>query len=116
MSVPGIGADSSGKVKAATAGSGFIQTAGETDLNLIRITGPVTVNGGVLSGSGVIVGDLTLNGGYISPGHGAGLLAVTGNYTQGANGTLILERVALSRANSINCRLAALPASAANST
>jgi DNA-binding beta-propeller fold protein YncE len=87
----GTGADSSGKVKAATAGSGFIQTAGETDLNLIRITGPVTVNGGVLSGSGVIAGDLTVNGGYISPGHGAGLLAVTGNYTQGVQGTLIIE-------------------------
>ena len=87
----GTAADSSGKVKAATAASGFIQTAGETDLNLIRITGPVTVNGGVLSGSGVIAGDLTVNGGYISPGHGAGLLAVTGNYTQGAQGILIME-------------------------
>jgi DNA-binding beta-propeller fold protein YncE len=87
----GTAADSSGKVKAATAASGFIQTAGETDMNLIRITGPVTVNGGVMSGSGVIAGDLTLNGGYISPGHSAGLVAVTGNYTQGTQGTLIIE-------------------------
>jgi DNA-binding beta-propeller fold protein YncE len=88
----GTAADSSGKVKAATAASGFIQTAGETDLNLIRITGPVTVNGGVLSGSGVIAGDLTVNGGYIAPGHSAGTIAVTGSFTQGANGTLILEK------------------------
>ena len=87
----GTAADSSGKVKAVTAASGFVQTAGETDLNLIRIIGPVTVNGGVLSGSGVIAGDLTVNGGYIAPGHGAGLLAVTGNYTQGAQGILIME-------------------------
>ena len=87
----GAAAARSSQVKAATAGSGFIQTAGETDMNLIRITGPVTINGGVLSGSGVIAGDLTLNGGYISPGHGAGLLAVTGNYTQGAQGMLIIE-------------------------
>ncbi len=87
----GTAADSSGKVKAVTAASGFVQTAGETDLNLIRIIGPVTVNGGVLSGSGVIAGDLTLNGGYISPGHSAGLVAVTGNYTQGAQGTLIIK-------------------------
>ncbi len=87
----GTAADSSGKVKAATAASGFIQTAGETDMNLIRITGPVTVNGGVLSGSGVIAGDLTVNGGYIAPGHSAGLVAVTGNYTQGTQGTLIIE-------------------------
>jgi DNA-binding beta-propeller fold protein YncE len=88
----GTAADSSGKVKAATAASGFIQTAGETDMNLIRITGPVTVNGGVLSGSGVIAGDLTVNGGYIAPGHSAGTIAVTGSFTQGANGTLILEK------------------------
>jgi DNA-binding beta-propeller fold protein YncE len=87
----GAAVASSGKLKAATAGSGFTQTAGETDLNLIRITGPVTINGGALSGSGVIAGDLTLNGGYVLPGHGAGLVAVTGNYTQGAQGTLILE-------------------------
>ena len=31
------------------------------------------------------------NGGYIAPGHSAGLLAVTGNFSQGANGTLIVE-------------------------
>jgi uncharacterized repeat protein (TIGR03803 family) len=78
-------------VYAATAASGFTQTGGETDLSSISIVGPVTLNGGVLSGSGVIQGDLTNNGGYISPGHSAGLLAVTGNFTQGSNGTLIVE-------------------------
>ena len=82
---------SSSNLRAATAVSGYTQTSGETDMNRIQITGPVAINGGVLSGSGVIAGDLTLNGGYISPGHSAGLLAVTGNYTQAAPGVLILE-------------------------
>ncbi len=76
---------------AAAPTGGFTQTAGETNLNLIQITGPVTINGGVLSGTGIIAGDLTLNGGFISPGHSAGIVAVTGNYTQSMQGTLIVE-------------------------
>ena len=81
----------SGNVRTDTAPSGFTQSGGETDLSSVSIVGPVTLNGGVLSGSGFIQGDLTNNGGYIAPGHSAGLLAVTGNFTQGANGTLIVE-------------------------
>ncbi|PZR75451.1 MAG: hypothetical protein DLM73_05325 [Chthoniobacterales bacterium] len=77
---------------AATAPSGYIQTGGETNLTSFNIVGPVTLNGGVLTGSGLIQGDLTNNGGYISPGHSPGLLGVTGNFTQGANGTLVLEK------------------------
>jgi hypothetical protein len=51
----------------------------------------VTLNGGVLSGSGVIQGDLINNGGFIVPGHSAGLVSVTGNFVQGSEGNLILE-------------------------
>lgn len=84
---------SSAKMKAATAAGVFMQTAGETNLNRIMITGPVNISGGALTGSGIINGDLTLSGGYVSPGtsNSAGLLAVTGNYTQTDQGTLILE-------------------------
>lgn len=90
-------ATSNGASRPASSGghgatsTGFTQTAGETNLTAVSIVGPVVLNGGVLSGSGIIDGDLTNNSGYIAPGHSAGRIAVTGNFTQGANGTLILE-------------------------
>ena len=76
---------------AASTASGFTQTGGETDLSSVSIVGPVTLSGGVLSGSGAILGDLTNDGGFIAPGHSAGRLEVSGNFVQGANGTLVLE-------------------------
>jgi len=84
-------ARNSSNVRAATAASGFTQTAGETDLSSVHIIGPVTLNGGILSGSGIIIGNLTNNSGYISPGHSAGFIAVTGNFSQNSGGTLIVE-------------------------
>lgn len=45
----------------------------------------------MLSGTGLIQGDLTNNGGYITPGHSAGAIAVLGNFSQTANGTTVLE-------------------------
>ncbi|HMJ05468.1 MAG TPA: LamG domain-containing protein [Chthoniobacterales bacterium] len=75
----------------ATAAPGYTQTGGETNLSAATIFGPVTLNGGVLSGTGVIAGNLTNNGGYITPGRSSGLVAVTGNFTQGANGALVLD-------------------------
>ena len=71
--------------------SGYMQSGGETDLDGLTITGPVTLNGGVLSGSGVIDGDLINNSGYISPGHSAGVIGVTGSFTQGSGGTMVIE-------------------------
>ena len=76
---------------ATPAPSGFVQDGGETDLWQFTITGSVTLNGGVLSGSGIIHGSLTNNSGYIMPGHSAGSVGVTGNFKQGAQGSLILE-------------------------
>ena len=46
--------------------------------------------GGLLGGNGIIGGDLT-NGGIVSPGHSPGTLTVNRNYTQTANGTLLIE-------------------------
>jgi hypothetical protein len=71
--------------------AGFVQTGGETNLDGLIITGPMTLNGGVLSGSGIIYGDLTNNSGYISPGHSPGAIGVMGSFTQGANGTLVIQ-------------------------
>jgi hypothetical protein len=80
-----------GSPEAEAVPAGFDQTGGETNLDGVILTGSVTLDGGVLSGSGVIYGDLTNNGGYITPGHSPGILGVNGNFTQGSNGTLVVE-------------------------
>jgi hypothetical protein len=82
---------SSKKMSAEAVDSGFSQSGGETDLSGVTIVGPVTLNGGTLSGTGFIQGNLTNNGGYIMPGHSAGAIAVLGNFMQGSNGTTIIE-------------------------
>jgi DNA-binding beta-propeller fold protein YncE len=82
---------SSSKAQAATSGADFTQTGGETNLRHLLVIAPVTLNGGVLSGSGVIAGDLTNNGGFIWPGHAASKVSILGNFTQAAQGTLIVE-------------------------
>jgi hypothetical protein len=78
-------------VRADSAPAGFTQSGGEINLNAFNIIGPVTVNGGTVTGSGFIQGNLTNNGGYILPGHSSGAIGVLGNFTQGANGTLVIE-------------------------
>lgn len=90
LRIQNSGAGAAG-VKAATAASGFTQTGGETDLTNMLIIGSVNLNGGVLSGSGPIFGNLTNNSGFISPGHSAGKITVQGNFAQGPAGTLIIE-------------------------
>lgn len=70
---------------------GFSQPGGETNLSACTIVGPVTLNGGTLSGTGFIQGELINNSGYIAPGHSTGAIAVLGNFTQGSNGTTIIE-------------------------
>ena len=76
---------------AATSSTGYVQSGGETNLDNLFIGGSVTLQGGVLTGSGVINGSLSNTGGYIMPGDSPGLIQVNGGFTQGANGTLILE-------------------------
>ncbi|MEO5719483.1 MAG: hypothetical protein ABIR29_13060 [Chthoniobacterales bacterium] len=75
----------------APATSGLIQSSGETDLSGLIVIGDVSLEGGVLSGSGAIAGTLTNSGGYVSPGHSAGRISVVGNFSQTAGGTLIVE-------------------------
>ena len=87
----GGGNSPQGQDAAETTVSGFVQDGGETNLDGISLTGQVTLNSGVLAGSGIIYGDLVNNGGYISPGHSPGGLGVAGNFVQGADGTIILE-------------------------
>ncbi len=79
------------QIRAETASSGFTQTGGEIDISSITLLGPVTLNGGTLSGSGIIYGNVTNSGGFVSPGHSAGSISISGDYTQGAQGSLIIE-------------------------
>src|SRR6185369_10196211 len=84
---------SSAYVKAAvTSSDSYVQDyGGETDLAGVDILGPVTLNGGLLTGSGIIYGDLTNYGGSISPGHSPGIIGVTGNFSQSSRGRLVVE-------------------------
>ena len=75
----------------AAAGTGVTLSGGEVDMSEFTIFGDTVVDGGVLSGSGVLLGNLSNNSGFISPGHSAGALAVTGAYSQGSAGGLIVE-------------------------
>src|SRR5205807_9430 len=71
------------------------QSAGSTTLagGRLTVTGNAVLNGGLLAGTGVVAASLANNGGEVSPGGAgmAGTLTVSGNYTQGAAGTLTIE-------------------------
>ncbi|MCK5575237.1 MAG: autotransporter domain-containing protein, partial [Sphingomonadales bacterium] len=57
-----------------------------------NLTAPVTLGtGGVLNGTGTVVGNVTNNGGNMAPGNSIGTLNITGNYIQSAAGTLTIE-------------------------
>lgn len=73
------------------ARTGYLKTGGDIDLTSLVIAGPLKLEGGVLTGSGVIQGNLTNNGGFIAPGDPAGSLLVTGDFAQGPEGTLVME-------------------------
>nr|MDQ6906803.1 hypothetical protein [Chloroflexota bacterium] len=75
----------------ATEANGIFLGSGELNLDRLTIDGDLTMDGGVLSGTGLILGNLTNNAGFIAPGHSAGAIAVSGGFTQGANGTLVVE-------------------------
>jgi hypothetical protein len=53
--------------------------------------GAVSASAGVISGSGLVSGDLNNNGATVAPGNSPGTLSVGGNYTQTASGTLATE-------------------------
>ena len=70
----------------------YIQTLGETALAQAgELVANLKFDGGSLTGSGTVRGNLTQTGGFLSPGHSPGLITINGNYTLGTAGTLILE-------------------------
>jgi hypothetical protein len=69
------------------------QNAGETRLagGNVAATGGFNLDGGSLSGAGAICGALTNTGGTVIPGSPLGTITLTGNYSQGNDGTLNVE-------------------------
>lgn len=71
-----------------------VQVGGMIKLNggNLALSGPFDMQGGILMGSGTIAGDLLNSGGTLRPGGTTpGMLAISGNYTQGAGATLDLD-------------------------
>jgi len=72
----------------------FTQTAGTTTVNgalTMLSNGDVDLQGGALNGTGSISGDVANSGGSVAPGLSAGMLSITGDYTQTAGGSLDVE-------------------------
>ncbi len=65
--------------------------AGMTAINGSLIADTVAIDGGVLQGSGDIAGDVSNTSGNIAPGQSPGILDINGDYSQGPDGTLLLE-------------------------
>jgi hypothetical protein len=72
---------------------GITQTAGTIDLDGGNMNFPlgVDLNGGQLIGNGTFTGPIRNDGGIVGPGHSPGKITLTGDYTQGATGTLNIE-------------------------
>lgn len=70
----------------------LVQNGGSLDIGGDLFANVVEINGGtaVLTGSGTIHAN-TINGGLIGPGNSPGSLSIDGNYTQSADGTLLIE-------------------------
>ena len=81
-------------VTATLSNFDFVQTGGSTVLRgqLDLTAGKLDLQGGTLAGDGQVTGSLQNGGGTVSPGGSVpAQLAVTGNYTQGVNGTLRVD-------------------------
>ncbi len=76
--------------------SSYTQTAGQTilsggDFLMVLPNAPMTIDGGMLMGIGMISANVANNGGVTAPGLSAGELTIMGDYTQGAGATLDIE-------------------------
>ncbi len=71
----------------------FTQTSGTIDLSGgdITVSQGLDLNGGILEGTGKIIGALRNTSGDVAPGHSAGTVTVTGAYTQAIKGLLDMQ-------------------------
>ena len=84
---------------------GIVNGIGRTTLNggTLRLNGEIdqttglgtptglTINGGLLEGSGIFRGNIHNAGGAVGPGNSPGTLTIDGDYTQGTGGSLSME-------------------------
>jgi hypothetical protein len=77
------------------AGGGIQQNAGLITVPLGQTLGigglGLVLAGGTLMGNGTINGSVNNSAGMVFPGASPGILTINGNYTQGPNGTLLVE-------------------------
>jgi hypothetical protein len=69
----------------------LVQFSGQTLLTGGKVTANMQINGGKLAGTGNVAGVVAVQGGALSPGQSAGLINVTGSYTQTAGSTFAEE-------------------------
>ena len=74
-----------------TSNSVISQVAGATRVDGALIAPALLLNGGLLTGIGVIDADVTLAGGTLAPGSSPGTLHIMGSYEQGAGGVMELQ-------------------------
>ena len=77
--------------------STFTQNSGSLSVgggSFIAATSPLQINAGLVTGTGTFTGSLINSGGIVSPANGlnnAGILTITGDYSQGNDGELFIE-------------------------
>ena len=77
-------------------GSNLMQNSGTLELDSGTIsTTSFVLNGGQVIGTGTLRGDVDNNDAIISPGFSIGSITIDGNYTQSAEGTLLVELAGL---------------------
>ena len=93
-----LGFENRGTVDVSNAGGlrnvgDYLQTAGTThvDSTLTLQSGVANIQGGLVSGTGTIVGDVNNTGGTVGPGNSPGTLNINGDYMQAAAATLAIE-------------------------
>jgi uncharacterized repeat protein (TIGR01451 family) len=73
----------------ATFSGVYTQTGGQLSLHAaITNSSSLNINGGALTGNGVISGALNMNGGVLAPGPPTGIIAIDSAYTQSVNSAL----------------------------
>jgi hypothetical protein len=74
----------------------FTQSGGTTQVDGTLTASSITVNGGLLEGTGQLNGSLTVNGGEVKPGDSPGEVTVNGSYTEATTGDLLIQIASLS--------------------
>jgi len=67
-------------------GNGTVINNGKFNAGVIDI-----LEGGILKGSGLMAGNVSINGGTVEPGNSPGNMTIDGNYSQSATGKLLIE-------------------------